>query len=228
MSSRKVRYRKCILPTCLTEGTSGFSKFPTDPDLRKTWCNLLQVDISKINSNHRVCHSHFVEAAFSCAKNRRQLVPNALPSLCLPVSEEKIQIFHSEDLKIGQNFVTSKVNDYEYETLLISNEYLNSSVLPLPVTVQCQIEEPNLHQDHAYFCQKCAPLISDLKEKICMLEKICADQKSELGKMRRKLNLSEHRVSNFRSGNIPKTVQKSICQSALTGEGKKLSGLVIS
>ena len=85
-----------------------------------------------------------------------------------------------------------------------------------------------MHQDHAYFCQKCAPLILDVKEKICMLEKICADQKSELSTMHRKLNLSENRVSNFRSGNIPKTVHKSICQSALTGEGKKLSGLVIS
>ena len=33
-------------------------------------------------------------------------------------------------------------------------------------------------------------------------------------------------VSKFRSGNIPKTVKKSVCENALLGHGKMISGVI--
>ena len=74
-------------------------------------------------------------------------------------------------------------------------------------TEYCQNEKNLVIQDHVYYCQSCYPAILNLKERIKSLEKTCADQKAELGTVRRKLNLSEIRVSNFKSGKIPKTVK---------------------
>merc|ERR1712079_453589 len=55
------------------------------------------------------------------------------------------------------------------------------------------------NEDHNYHCQKCLPTILNLKEKVMELEKICSDQKSELGTCRRKLKMSEIHISKLKS-----------------------------
>ena len=107
-----------------------------------------------------------------------------MPSLFLPLFEEKSQIFQNEDLQLGQNCVTSKTNDNEYQVNLISSEILSHSVLPLPVTEQCQIKDCQIVQEHDYCCQSCAPVILNLKDEISELERLCSSQKFKLRTLR--------------------------------------------
>ena len=114
---------------------------------------------------------------------------------------------------LGKNLLTSKVDHNEHETCL---EFLNACVLPLPGTTNCQIQNSKFTSDHDYLCQNIvAPIIFDLKRKIHRLEKVCADQKSELRYLYRKLNSSDNFIRVFKITHTTQTLRRAEVQDML-------------
>ena len=79
----------CVVPSCSTKTISGLFRFPTDPVLKKKWCDIFQIH-SDVGPSRRVCHKHFSEDAFFHNKEERSLLKKyklkkgVVPSLNLP------------------------------------------------------------------------------------------------------------------------------------------------
>ena len=85
------------VPFCNTRATSGFAKCPTDPAMREAWENLCGV--KKLKKSDRICHLHFKESDFSKTSKKRWLVNEAIPSLFLPMYDEKQELDEKEDFE---------------------------------------------------------------------------------------------------------------------------------
>ena len=170
---------------CNTKSTSGFSKFPTDHILKKNWQNLC--GIKELKKNYRICHKHFQDSDFSETGKKRWLLNEALPSLHLPIFDEKLKMETTEKFETlerkskgfdsdQEDKVEPMITDKDVETI-IKKEYFdcnpwlvdNIAVLLKYCCPECDYNDSDLKvfSNHALENhEKSSTLINDINKMI--------------------------------------------------------------
>ncbi|XP_037038242.1 52 kDa repressor of the inhibitor of the protein kinase-like isoform X3 [Bradysia coprophila] len=77
----------CSVPQCTTKGTGGMHRFPADPQLKRKWMDVTRTQHLQDSKSCRICRKHFKDSDLLVDQDgKRILAPNAVPSLCLPMS----------------------------------------------------------------------------------------------------------------------------------------------
>lgn len=81
----------CFVPGCTTTGTNGFHRFPTDSLVRKEWTEKTKTNPT---NNSKICRKHFNDSELLVdIDGKKRLVPNAVPSLFLPLTNNVVPLF---------------------------------------------------------------------------------------------------------------------------------------
>ena len=196
--------KKCAVPFCQTVGTQGFYQFPSDPRKREDWVKL--IGLTFVRPRALVCHNHFTQSSFSGSGFGvlRRLKKNARPELNLPV----VLVEHN----VRGNRATENVFTYNgIEIDRNSVEIENDNVIILEA-------QPPVERDHDY-SQNSEYWAQAFKD----LDKVCTEQRKEITKLRRQLNLANQKLKKYEAGNFTKKLIKQVCQNALIGKGKFMS-----
>ena len=116
MASRRDN-RSCIISGCVTKGSKGFFRFPSEknPKQRNAWLKIC--GLKDVNINEKICSIHFNKYDFFPRRNQNQnlnLKKRVVPSLNLPKFCKKdefmdvasvIEIETSEDVSIKEEML---------------------------------------------------------------------------------------------------------------------------
>ena len=146
---------------CNTKSISGFAKSPNDPIIRDAWQNLF--GIKELKKRDRICHKHFQDSDFLKTGKKSWLMNEALPSLHLPIFDEKLKMDTTEKFETlerkskgfdsdQEDKVEPIITDKDVETI-IKKEYFDTN----PWLVD------NIAVLLKYCCPECDYNDSDLK-----------------------------------------------------------------
>lgn len=75
----------CGVPECRTFGTNGFHAFPVNLKRREEWMRVTKISDLGLSESVKICRKHFKDCELiTDVDGKKRLVPNAVPSLCLP------------------------------------------------------------------------------------------------------------------------------------------------